>query len=198
MIMLGGLEPLVKPRWPLRDAVLVADALCDILRPACDRIIVAGSVRRLRPTVGDIEILYVPRLINRRRPGDFFAREDVPATDPIIHSMINSGRLARRRNAKGSEVFGPLNKLLMHCASGIPVDLFATTPDAWHNYLVCRTGPAASNIRIAQAATARGWMWNPYGAGFTRLSDGYIEPMLSEQAVFHFVGLPWLPPEERQ
>ena len=38
-------------------------------------------------------------------------------------------------------------------ASGIPVDFFATTEEAWFNYLVCRTGPAELNTRIASAAS---------------------------------------------
>ena len=64
--------------------------------------------------------------------------------------------LRRRLSKTGAEAWGPKNKLAVHVESGIPVDLFATSAESWWNYLVCRTGPAASNIAIAQAALAGG------------------------------------------
>jgi DNA polymerase/3'-5' exonuclease PolX len=91
---------------------------------------------------------------------------------------------------------------MRHVASGIPVDLFATTEACWHNYLVCRTGPAESNIRIAAAAKARGWKWNPYGEGFSRggplAGPEEARALRSEREVFEFVGLPYTEPEERR
>lgn len=64
-------------------------------------------------------------------------------------------------------------------------------------YLVCRTGSAASNMRIATAAQNMGYKWQPYGAGFIHLETGKIFPMDSEQAVFDFVNLPYAEPWER-
>jgi hypothetical protein len=58
---------------------------------------------------------------------------------------------------------------------GIPVDLFTATEDNWWNYVVCRTGPYASNIRIAQEA----------------------RKSASEEEVFTFVGPPYALPWER-
>ncbi len=65
-------------------------------------------------------------------------------------------------------MWGEKNKLAVHVASGVPVDLFAATEANWFNYLVCRTGPGESNIAIASAAKAMGWQWHPYGTGFSR------------------------------
>jgi len=92
-------------------------------------------------------------------------------------------------------MYGRKNKLMLHRATGLPVDLFAATEDNWWNYLVCRTGPADSNMRICTAAQSKGWKWNPYGAGFSR--DGKVVAMTSEQEVFAFVGLPYTNPEHR-
>lgn len=88
------------------------------------------------------------------------------------------------------------NKLLRHVESGIPVDLFATTEASWWNYLVCRTGGAQTNVRICNAAIAKGWNWAPYGAGF-KTREGLV-PVHSEREVFEAVGLKYLEPEERQ
>ena len=88
-------------------------------------------------------------------------------------------RRAARRNTRGK--------------GGLPAD---ATEDNWWNYVVCRTGPSASNIRIAQEARKRGWKWTPYGAGFRR--PGTTHKVASEEEVFRFVGLPYLPSWERE
>jgi len=184
-----------KPRFPNAVGMSVARELCAALRPACERLIVAGSLRRRRPTIGDVEVLYIPKLEWCRDPGDFFASGQVNRADQVLDDLERRGILARRQNVNGSQIYGPNNKLMIHLATGLPVDLFAATEANWWNYLVCRTGPAESNIRIAAAAKARGWHWNPYGPGFTR--RGEVAAMRSEQDVFAFVNLPYAEPWER-
>ena len=48
-----------KTKFPHDDALAVAMDLCDLLMPIClpDRLMICGSVRRLKPEVGDIEIV---------------------------------------------------------------------------------------------------------------------------------------------
>jgi DNA polymerase/3'-5' exonuclease PolX len=79
------------------------------------------------------------------------------------------------------------------------VDLFTATRENFFNYLVCRTGGEESNIRVASAAIARGWKWNPYGNGFSRVVGLGSEhhDVTSEREVFEFVGLPYLEPWKR-
>lgn len=193
--------PADKPRYPHAEAMAVAQQILAILAPACARHIVAGSLRRRKPTVGDIEILYIPRTETFPDPTDLWATMQVDHADEAIAQLERDGILERRKNVNGSEMFGPKNKLMRHVVSGIPVDLFSADTRNWHNYLVCRTGPAQSNTRIATAAQAKGWKWNPYGAGFSRggpLAGDHEEvPMNSEREVFAFVGLPYAEPEAR-
>ena len=185
-----------KPRFPNSIGMKVAAELCAALKPVCEKLVVAGSLRRRKPDVGDVEILYIGKTEVRQDPADMFASITVNLAEEAIAALEKSGALERRKNVNGSEMFGPKNKLMRHRATGLPVDLFAATTENWHNYLVCRTGPAASNTRICMAAQERGWKWNPYGAGFSR--DGEIRAMASEEEVFAFVGLPYAPPEERR
>ncbi len=182
-----------KTRWPRDTAKRVATELERALVDACTRIAVAGSLRRGKELVGDIELVYVPRVVRMKDPADLFQDKDVDLTVGVIRLLEQRGVLCRRRNALGRETFGPLNKLMVHAESQIPVDLFATMEACWWNYLVCRTGPAESNVRIAAAARRQGWMWNPTGPGFSRVVPGQgteVEQMDSEAAVFEWVGLP--------
>ncbi len=182
-----------KPKWPLAEALIVAETLMRVLEHRAERVIIAGSIRRRKEMVGDIELLYIPRYENCQL--DLLSEGQVNVTDECIDELIACGQLAKRTNAKGSEVWGAKNKLAVHVPTGIPVDLFATDADSWWNYLVCRTGPAESNMRIAQAARQRGWTWNPYQDGFTT-PNGYIH-CGTERYVFEAVGLPYREPWER-
>jgi len=191
-----------KQKFPWVQAIEIALGLAKLLAPTCEKITVAGSLRRKKREVGDIELLYIPRLDEAKLPGEMFAQAEQNMADLAIEQLITAGVLAKRVNVKGREMFGAKNKLMRHVPSGIPVDLFAASYYNWFNYLVCRTGGAENNIAICNAAIARGWQWNPYGPGFSRASAGDevamdIQVMESERDVFEFVGLPWLEPEDR-
>lgn len=187
-----------KPRFPRRDAVRVARELCDAIEPASSRLVVAGSLRRRKPEVGDVEIVYISRSTTVPDMGDLFqAPMLVNSVDLVLGDLQARGVLAPRRNSRGFVTMGLRNKLMVHCASGIPVDLFATTADCWANYLVCRTGGAETNIRIARAARARGMKWIPYGPGFRILSSTLIHRVMIEADVFECAGLPYLEPWNR-
>lgn len=185
-----------KTKFPREAALAVARELVAGLRPHCEpeRLIVAGSLRRRKKEVGDVEILYVPKMLPVM--DGLFDIKHEPATDIPMVRWLGTGVLAMRENVNGSAIWGLKNKLARHAASGIPVDFFATTEAAWFNYLVCRTGGMESNIRIASAAKDKGWQWNPYGAGFTD-HRGEIVPVKSERDVFELVGLEYLEPWER-
>ena len=183
-----------KKRWPRADALIVAKELCVALKPACEQMIVAGSLRRRKADVGDVEILFVPKM--EVRPVDMFESKPFSLADEVIERLLATGRLSKRPSTLGHFAWGAKNKLALH-ATGLPVDLFTATPENWWNYVVCRTGPADSNTRIASLAQQRGYKWNPYGSGYTRLSDSEIIPMGSEAEVFAFVGLEYREPADR-
>lgn len=188
--------PAAKPRFPAHEALAVARELCAALRPVTERLIVAGSLRRRRLMVGDVEILFIPQFV--QVPGDLFETAHASRADDVLNELLAAGVLAKRRNVNGTEMWGDKNKLAVHVASGIPVDLFAATELNWFNYLVCRTGPGESNIAIASAARRMGWQWHPYGAGFTKLDGSDARRVASEREVFEFVGLPYREPWERK
>ncbi len=182
-----------KQRWPWKEALAVADEIIAALAGACTRIKIAGSLRRNKPDVGDVEILFVPRFEDRQV--DMFTVAPWNLAEWEIGCLIGRGLLSKRPNKHGGFAYGPKNKLLLH-RSGVPVDLFTASDANWFNYLVCRTGGAESNVAVASAAQRKGWQWNPYGPGFSRI--GQVHLVACEREVFDFVGLPFLAPEDRR
>lgn len=196
-----------KQKYPAALARKVAGRLLLHLAPHCERIEIVGSLRRGKDQVGDVELLYIPRYDAAMLPGEMFPQAEQNLVDLAIEQLLLAGMLEKRRNVNGSEMYGEKNKLVRDTGTALPLDLFAASHENWFNYLVCRTGGAKSNMAICNAAIARGWKWNPYGPGFSRpclnhTPPGLREPheirrMASEREVFEFVGLPYLPPEER-
>ena len=185
-----------KKRFPLEQAEEIGRELVDLLRPWCEIVEIAGSIRRRKKTVGDIEIVYVPRFV--LAADGFFDSKKTSAADIALARLEQSGIIARREHEEGGVMsWGEKNKLAVHLASGIPVDFFATAGDCWPNYLLCRTGGALNNTRIAMAAKSRGLKWHPYGKGFEVLKTGTMFPVKSEADVYRLAGLPYLPPEKR-
>ncbi|RYD50171.1 MAG: hypothetical protein EOP83_24365, partial [Verrucomicrobiaceae bacterium] len=76
-----------KPRFPREAALVVAGELVHLLGPVCERIAIAGSLRRDKPEVGDVEILFVPRI--EERPLDMFAIEHVSLAEEAIQRLLD-------------------------------------------------------------------------------------------------------------
>lgn len=187
-----------KPRFDYIFAMALAEKLQAALAPVVERILICGSLRRHRLMVADIEVVYIPRFIQAPIPESLFGEtQPVNVTDRIIDGLIAGRVLEKRQNTQGREAWGEKNKLARLVKTGVPVDLFSATFENWWNYIVCRTGSADTNTRIASLAKERGWKWNPYGSGFTSLGGGEPYVVTSEEDVFRFVGLPYLDPCER-
>ena len=56
----------MKEKHPLTEAQNIAEKLVDKLRPACERIEIAGSIRRQKAEIGDIEIVAIPKYLATR------------------------------------------------------------------------------------------------------------------------------------
>lgn len=193
----------MKERFPHAEARSVAVFLRDVLAPFCHRIEIAGSIRRQLPYVGDVELLLIPK---KALPAQGFfdaiiSGEPVEMCDlaaDAIDGLVESGVLKQRRNVNGSVIWGDRNKLAVHAASGIPVDLFFTSKQGWFMSLVIRTGGKETNITLATAALRHGLRLHPYEGGYTNRSTGSMILCRSEAEVFTRVGLPHVPPHKRK
>lgn len=166
------------------------------------RCVIVGSVRRQKAECGDAEVLCVPRTVIKQLSlgidGDLHYL-DGAYLDRKILELIDDGRVTYRLNSKGSKVYGPKNKLLTHVNSSFPVDIFSTTEECWAMSMVIRTGPKASNIRLAIAAKKKGWRLNAYGSGFTKMAGYFGIKVIckTEREVFEAVDLEYQEPGER-
>lgn len=186
-----------KPKVSAVYAQCVATTLMANLKEHCDRIEVAGSLRRGKLNVGDIELLYVPKLQAFTDPENLFGGiKMLDHAEVAITSMLEDGILEKRPSKTGVFTWGTQNKLARHVGSSIPVDLFATSAEQWWVSLVIRTGPKDFNIRLIASASRQGYKVHAYGV-FERMSDAKLIVPKSEQEVLELAGLPWIPPEAR-
>lgn len=187
-----------KKQFPREAALVVANELYDELESCTMRLCIAGSLRRGKSTVGDIELLYVPMFEPSAARIDFF--QDPPllnVTEQALQKLLARTVLSYRPTRLNSIVWGEQNKLALHTESGIPVDLFATTLENWWVSLVIRTGSKETNLRLTMGANKLGRTLNAYGCGVTDNETGKVTPAHSEQKVFELCGVPYLPPEQR-
>jgi len=182
-----------KTRWPRAEALKLAADIEAMMIPFVDRFEIAGSLRRGRQDVGDIEVLYIPHYENRQV--DMFKTESVDTADEELNRFLAKGTFLKRPGANGTTAWGMKNKLALH-HSGIPVDFFATTPENWWVSLVIRTGGKETNLKLTNGALAKGMHLNAYGSGFT-LQNKQVVPARSEREVFELAGVPYQEPCER-
>ena len=188
----------------LEKARAIAEELKERLELQSDRIEIVDGIRRHKPEVSKIRLLCIP---TEGKPIPLEYRDLVDSisdplpefedTDPIddeVTELMVEGVLGFR--PKGRRAYGPKKKCMVHAPSGIDVDIFTTDNQCWAVALVVTTGGNTTNRRIATAAQRKGWRFRTSGDGFDT-PDGHIS-CSTEREVFEAVGLPYLPPQQRE
>lgn len=122
-----------KTTMKLGVAQKIARALVDELRPGCERIEFAGSLRRHKPEVGDIEIVCIPRV----EAAGLFGAEERSLLLPILDRLCEERRLAFLQGGEKARKYA----FVRH--EGLCLDLFIVRPETWGYQFAIRTGPAA-------------------------------------------------------
>src|SRR5271170_4506154 len=139
--------------------------------PGCQRCTYAGSLRRWRETVGDVDILA--------------AAED---SAPLMAAFCAGPDVA------GVIASGPA-KTSIRTTAGLQVDLRVVPLDAWGAALQYFTGSQAHNIAVRQIAVRKKLRLSEYGL-FDTATDELIASR-TEQEVYARLGLAWIPPAMR-
>lgn len=153
----------------LERAKAIADEVVKRLSPYCTKIEVAGSIRRRKPSVQDIDIVLIP--------------SDLWSLSAEVKGL---GR---------AQISGNKLKRINH--NGVQVDLYFATAETWATLLLIRTGSKENNIRLATLAKKRGWHLAASGDGLFN-EHGQRVAGDSEESIYKALGVPWQEPWERR
>ena len=147
--------------------------LADLLaRPQAIHGDIAGSLRRGRSTIGDLDLL--------------IASEEAA---PLMDAFVARSDVARVLG------HGP-TKSSVELLNGLQCDLRVLNPKEYGTALVYFTGSKEHNIRLRELAQARGLSLNEMA--FTRIAGGDPITCESEEEVYRVLDLPLIPPELRE
>jgi DNA polymerase (family 10) len=159
-------------RLPLGVALAAAEEVTRQLRacPAAGEMAAAGSIRRMKETIGDIDVL-----VASEAPAEVIgAFTRLPLTKEVL--------AAGEKRAS----------VLTH--SGQQVDLRVIAPESWGAALQYFTGSKEHNVKLRNLAVKKGLKLNEYGVfrGERQIAGR------TEEEVYQALSLPWLPPEIRE
>jgi DNA polymerase (family 10) len=155
--------------WPLAQAMLDELAALENVTAAS----VAGSLRRMRDTIGDIDLL-------------------VAATPDHAEAIM----IHFRQMSQVYEVLvGGGTKSSIRTHDGFQVDLRVLDPVRWGTALQYFTGSQAHNVRLRERARRQGLSLSENSF---KLEDGGEILYADEAEVYECLGLPWIPPELRE
>lgn len=147
-------------RIPLASAQRVAEEISGLLSPACEALIIAGSIRRERSTIGDIELVVKPNYHTTTEQVTLFDAVEVQHChlETKVQQLVAAGCLRPRYNKNQAVISYPKafkaeSKYLAlwygeNEAEQVKLDIFICRPDRlqwWGWLLFLRTGPGDGN-----------------------------------------------------
>lgn len=174
-----------RPKQPFADMMNTAKLLVAKLAPACERIEIAGSLRRQRPLVSDIEIVAIPKPI-LNLIGEPTERTEV---DDLLDSLPVT---FTKRGRKYQQFWFDGTTLPFY------VDLFLPNRDTWGVVYLLRTGSSEFSKRMVTAKSYGGYKPDVYTVedGRVRMA-GMLLPTREEQDVFDLWKMNYIEPRDR-
>lgn len=178
---------------PLASAKLIANRLIKEFSPFCERIQIAGSIRREVPEVKDIELVCIPAMIEDKH------------IDPVIG---NVGETWTRPNVEFCRIVNSYDKVKGECdgkytqriipydGGTINLDLFMANRNNWGYILAIRTGSAHYSKSLAQRWVSLGY--KGVDGYLTRKSTGERIALPEEHTLFNLLGAKMILPQQRK
>jgi DNA polymerase (family 10) len=166
-------------RFRIDKAQQHADSIINLIRafPGIDEIIPAGSLRRGRETVGDLDLLATGPACE---PDVVSAAVEHVASLPLIDKLIAKGQ----------------NKVSFTLRNNLQVDVRLLPRASYGAALQYFTGSKMHNVALRQRAIKRGLTLSEYA--LLRLEDNKIIASESEEAIYNALDLDYIPPELRE
>jgi DNA polymerase (family X) len=167
-------------RFLLDTADQIAQKMIALLSklPGVEKVTPAGSLRRGRETVGDLDLLVTGKCCTTESQRDKVIEEIV--SFPGILEVL----------AKGE------NKVSVKLRSGMQVDVRILPPESFGAALQYFTGSKHHNVSLRQRALKQGYTLNEYG--LVRMEDEKRVAGKTEEEIYKKLGLAWIPPELRE
>ena len=157
-----------------------AATIVSTIAPHCVRVEVAGSIRRRRPTVNDVDVLVQPK------PNAWLE---------IIKSLRREfNAVTEKQGEKLATLFLPF--VSKQGQGYLHVDLYRASKATWGILLLIRTGSKEHNIYLAKLAIHKGYHL-AYSKGLLDEKDEVVASK-TEEDVFQALDLDYLPPEDRE
>jgi len=180
--------------------VKLANEVVALLETSCERLEVAGSIRRQKETVGDVEIVCIPRFSTGDPQGLFgdYA-EDVNRQLERVQHLLADGTFEHRLDKNGHKCCGEGCQRLLY--KGFALDIFPCVGTSQYGVIkLIRTGSGDFNKRFVLQWSQGGTILNvglqiKDGGLYDR---GVLIPTPEEIDVFNAVGLAYLEPQERE
>ena len=172
----------------LGEAQVYAEKVVAILQPFCSCIMTAGSIRRGKAEVGDVDIVALPKAVDL--PGGLCGVVKVdPSTvwkNLIPKALVKSG-LKLEVSGKELQRFS--------FPSGLQVDVYRARPETWGVILLIRTGSKEHNVKLCTLARSKGLMLS---ASQGVIENHNIVACRTEEGIFSALGLKFVEPKDRE
>lgn len=186
------------------EAIAIAKRFVALIDDACSQLVVAGSLRRRLASIGDIEIVAVPKLDSSAVDllGDTLVAHD--RLGARMSELLDLEQVAKRLDRNGTPRWGPTLKFLTF--EDVRIDLFSPSAERLGWILLLRTGPAAFSRQLVvprgrRTKDGRPGLLPPHilprDGWLTERTSGYRILTPTEHAAFEVLGLPWSSPWER-
>jgi len=152
----------------LQEAEKLAKRIVKQILPHCERVEVAGSIRRRKEECRDVDVVLIPK--------------------PFLWSRI----IATLQRTMDAEVLKRGESIAQLTIEGVNVDLYVASPETFGIVLLLRTGSAAHNIKLSMLAQKKGLKLTHKG-----LTRGDVVIGQTEREIFESLDLPYKNPEER-
>ncbi len=189
----------------INSARKIAETLVEEMTPYCEKIIIAGSIRRGKPEVKDIEIVAVPRWDDiAEHTGDLFEPVKMVPQNELYHWALRGVHGIQWIKPGTHKIIPWLPKengkywrgLIELGDARIKLDLFLANPDNFGAISVIRTGPAEFSSAL-MAHLKHNTKYRVQDGHLTIAATGTIVGCSTEESFFENAGLKWIPVADR-
>lgn len=176
------------------QATLLAEKVLIALYPYCSGLKIAGSIRREKAEVNDVDIVAIPKCIDKPGPlgGTVHFTESQVWMERIPSVLSKAGLILE---ASGQEL---IRCSISYRGGLFQVDLYRARPETWGVILLVRTGSKEHNVKLCMLARSKGLKLSASEGVVTQEGFGKVIASRTEEDIFAALGLGFIEPRDRE